>query len=90
MKTSEIVGVEALARWENNSLGPLSPNEFITIAEDGGMVAKLGEYLLDRAFSQAAKWHEKYKHFTLGVSINLSPYQVMNQRFFTELQHYLK
>ncbi len=89
MKTKEIVGVEALARWNNEKLGYVSPDEFITIAEDSGMMTVLGEHLMQKAFSQVERWEKKHPSFTLSMAINLSPYQIMSQRFSDGLRKIL-
>jgi len=65
-----ISGFEALLRWRHPDKGMISPAEFIPIAEDIGLIASLGEWVLREACSEAVKWPAEVK-----VSVNLSPVQ---------------
>jgi diguanylate cyclase (GGDEF)-like protein len=69
-QTGDVVGVEALLRWEHPIYGELSPAEFIPIAENAGLLPSLGEWVLNCAMTDAKKWP------TLEVSVNLSPVQM--------------
>jgi diguanylate cyclase (GGDEF)-like protein len=66
----EIVGFEALLRWEHEVRGRIAPNVFIPLAEDNGMIIPIGAWVLKEACRQAASWSNK-----LTVAINLSPVQ---------------
>jgi len=66
----EIVGFEALLRWEHEARGRIAPNVFIPLAEDNGMIIPIGAWVLKEACRQAASWSNK-----LMVAINLSPVQ---------------
>jgi EAL domain-containing protein (putative c-di-GMP-specific phosphodiesterase class I) len=66
----EIVGFEALARWQHPTRGMVPPGEFISLAEDSGVIVQLGEWVLREACRQAASWVRP-----LHVAINLSPVQ---------------
>ncbi len=68
-RTGDIVGVEALLRWYHPVHGEISPAAFIPIAENSGLLPELGEWVLDRAMSDAARWPK------LDVAVNLSPVQ---------------
>jgi diguanylate cyclase (GGDEF)-like protein len=70
-----IVGVEALLRWEHPSRGFIPPSLFIPVAEQIGLMEQLGEFVLQRALSDAARWPDLY------VSVNLSPTQVRDRTF---------
>ena len=63
-------GVEALLRWTHPERGPLSPTEFIAVAEHTGLIQPLSNWVLKRAIGQAAKWYGRGK--LIPVSINLS------------------
>ena len=51
-----VIGFEALARWENASLGSISPDVFIPVAEETGLIVPLGDQLLRRACLEAKSW----------------------------------
>jgi diguanylate cyclase (GGDEF)-like protein len=65
--TDRIVGFEALARWTHGTRGVIAPVEFIPVAEDLGLINKLGEWVMRRACREAAGWPEE-----IGVAVNLS------------------
>jgi len=66
----ECCGAEALVRWRHPERGLIFPDLFITIAEESGLIASLGEWILRRACADAAKWPSHLK-----VAVNLSPMQ---------------
>jgi EAL domain-containing protein (putative c-di-GMP-specific phosphodiesterase class I) len=65
-----IVGAEALLRWTHPSRGQIVPATFVPIAEQCGVMSRLGEFVLARALADAARWPD------LGIAVNLSPVQV--------------
>lgn len=67
----EITGFEALARWDHGELGAIPPSTFIPIAEENGLITKLGEQVLVRACETAAAWRQPCK-----VAVNISPIQI--------------
>src|SRR6185295_10763065 len=67
---NEVVGCEALLRWHHPTRGMVSPAEFIPVAEDTGLIATLGEWVLQTACAQAARWPAHLK-----VAVNVSPVQ---------------
>ena len=69
-RTGEIVGMEALARWNHPIRGMIKPEAFIGLAEEMGMIEALGETVLRQACKDAVKWPLK-----LNVAVNLSPLQ---------------
>ena len=77
-----IVGVEALARWTHPTRGPIAPSVFIPLAEQSGLMNRLGEIVLRQALADAARWPN------LFVSVNLSPVQ-MRTRGLVELMRAL-
>ena len=70
----KIIGTEALLRWSNPTLGDVSPDEFIPIAEQLGLIVQLGEFVLDKALRDTGEWMQKYDP-DLTVAVNLSPRQ---------------
>jgi diguanylate cyclase (GGDEF)-like protein len=72
-KTHELCGMEALVRWRHPQKGLIPPGQFIPIAEETGLINKIGEWLLERACTEAAAWPKPIK-----VAVNLSPVQLGN------------
>ena len=70
------VGFEALARWAHPVRGAIAPNVFVPIAEDCGLIHALGQWALEEACRQAARWPEPIR-----VAVNLSPVQLSEPRF---------
>jgi EAL domain-containing protein (putative c-di-GMP-specific phosphodiesterase class I) len=70
-----IAGVEALLRWNHPARGFVPPSVFVPVAEEAGLMDRLGEFALRRAISDAAGWGDLY------VSVNLSPVQVRDRAF---------
>ncbi|MDJ0732202.1 MAG: EAL domain-containing protein [Crocosphaera sp.] len=84
LETSQLIGFEALLRWQNPNQGWISPTRFIPIAEETGLVVPLGEWVLQEACHQTSVWQS---HFPfpkpLRISVNISSYQ-LNQADFVE------
>jgi diguanylate cyclase (GGDEF)-like protein len=71
------VAFEALVRWEHPQLGLLLPDTFIPMAEETGLIAEVGRFVLAEAVGQAASWQRRYPTGEpLQVTVNLSPLQV--------------
>ena len=68
--TEEVVGFEALVRWDHPVRGLVSPNSFIPIAEEIGLIPRIGEWVIRTACAEAARWPEN-----LRLAVNLSPLQ---------------
>jgi diguanylate cyclase (GGDEF)-like protein len=71
LKDDRIIGFEALARWNNRTLGTIPPDVFIPIAEETGLINALGDQLFRRACFDAGAWPE-----TLTLAFNVSPIQL--------------
>ena len=69
-----LIGFEALVRWTHPQRGPISPAEFLPVAEDTGLVVAIGQYVLEHALSQLAQWRRLRSD--LQMSVNLSPRQL--------------
>ena len=78
LKTQRIVGMEALVRWEHPQRGLLSPEEFVPVAEEIGLITSLGRWVLYEACRQMRQWQERYPYYDppLNVSVNLSGKQL--------------
>ncbi|WP_206957682.1 sensor domain-containing protein [Trinickia acidisoli] len=73
LQTSRVTGVEALLRWTDQELGPVSPGTFIPIAEENGLIVPIGEWVMQQACFQAQVWQETLPG--VRMSVNLSPRQ---------------
>lgn len=88
LETSEIIGIEALLRWNHPVLGNVSPSEFIPVAEETDQIFELGEWVLWKACQQLKDWHE-LDIPKLSVSINVSAKQFEQKNFTRKLQRIL-
>jgi diguanylate cyclase (GGDEF)-like protein len=77
LETRQIKGFEALLRWQHPQKGLIGPDEFITMAEETGLIVQLGEWVLREACQQLATWKESYSDcIELSISVNLSSKQL--------------
>lgn len=77
LSTSSVIGFEALARWKDPEMGSISPNEFIPVAEDSGLVVQLGRWALNEAMQQLARWDlHRGNVVPVKMNVNLSPIQM--------------
>jgi diguanylate cyclase (GGDEF)-like protein/PAS domain S-box-containing protein len=77
ISSGELVGVEALIRWQHPRRGLLMPEKFIDVAEDSGLIVPIGEWVIEHACAQVRKWQGVVKP-DLKVSVNLSVGQVID------------
>ncbi|MBW0148948.1 putative bifunctional diguanylate cyclase/phosphodiesterase [Marinobacter arenosus] len=75
-----VVGMEALARWYDDELGYVPPNEFVSVAEASGLMVQLGNYVLDRSLEDFSTL-PRQKAFPLELSVNISVLQFMQPGF---------
>jgi diguanylate cyclase (GGDEF)-like protein len=80
----DLLGVEALARWRHPALGTLTPDRFIELAEDSGLIVRLGARLLEQACEQAARWYAMSPHVPF-VSVNLAVRQIRHPGLVAEV-----
>jgi diguanylate cyclase (GGDEF)-like protein len=78
--TGEILGLEALCRWEHDRLGSIRPDQFIHIAEETGLIFELGDIVFAKACRDVKVFSEKFGR-DLGISINISPIQLLKYDF---------
>jgi diguanylate cyclase (GGDEF)-like protein/PAS domain S-box-containing protein len=82
-----IAGFEALARWDHPKLGRLSPSEFISIAEEIGLIVDLGLFVLDRAAKQLAQWQALSRsREPIFCSVNVSSRQLLRHDLIQDLR----
>ncbi len=74
-----VAGFEALARWHSPQLGWVTPDRFIPVAEDSGLIVPLGEWVLNEACRQLAVWRRARP--SLRVAVNVSPLQLAREDF---------
>ena len=85
-----IAGFEALARWDHPKLGRLSPAEFITIAEEIGLIVDLGLFVLERAARQLSTWQaENRGRDPIFTSVNVSSRQLLRHDLIQDLRSVL-
>ncbi len=76
LATGEVVGVEALVRWQHPERGLLSPAEFLPVAEETGLIAPLGGWVIEESCRQAARWADaRHGSGPLAVAVNLTARQ---------------
>lgn len=86
LKTSALIGFEALVRWQHSTQGFISPCEFIPIAEETGFIIPLGMWVLKEACRQLQAWHLKFPQRTeIAISINLASKQLRDPEFIKQL-----
>jgi diguanylate cyclase (GGDEF)-like protein len=78
VRTSEIVGVEALVRWRHPERGLVPPTEFIPLAEESGLIVPIGEWVLRTACRQARAWQRLTRRL-LRIAVNLSAKQFKDE-----------
>jgi EAL domain-containing protein (putative c-di-GMP-specific phosphodiesterase class I) len=77
LKSGEVAGFEALARWEHEERGEISPTEFIPVAEESGLILHLGRWVMDKAAKTLAEWDRNAgRQLPCYVAVNLSAIQV--------------
>jgi diguanylate cyclase (GGDEF)-like protein len=84
VESGDLVGFEMLARWRSPQLGLVSPDTFIPVAEEIGVISDLSEQLMAQAFVDAREWNER-----LTLSVNISPVQLRDPWFAQKLLKHL-
>jgi len=73
LKTGQLLAVEALVRWQHPTRGLLTAADFITVAEETGLVVNIGRWVFAEACRQLAAWKRDYPDLELVVRVNMSP-----------------
>ena len=80
LKSGEVAGLEALLRWRHPDRGLLEPADFVSVAEDSGLIEPIGRWVQERACRQVLEWHEQRPdERPFDVSVNLSARQVAHR-----------
>jgi diguanylate cyclase (GGDEF)-like protein/PAS domain S-box-containing protein len=78
--SGEVTGLEALVRWQHPERGLLDPRDFVSIAEDSGLIEPIGRWVQESASRQALEWHEQRPdQRPLDIAVNLSARQVAHR-----------
>ena len=87
LETSQLVGLEALIRWQHPEQGFIRPDQFIPIAEEIGLIKELGLWVLETACRQLRHWQTQFAQYAhLGMNINVSPVQLKQPRLVQKIQ----
>ena len=81
-----VFGAEALLRWQHPKRGPVSPSEFIPVAERTGLIIPLGSWVLGTACTQLAEWSRQPEMAQLTLSVNVSAHQFGQANFVEQVQ----
>lgn len=87
LEDGRIVGAEALVRWERSGRGMVPPHEFIHLAEEGGFILSLGDWVLRTACCQAVEWSRA--GLPLRIAVNVSVSQLQQPDFVDQVRHAL-
>jgi EAL domain-containing protein (putative c-di-GMP-specific phosphodiesterase class I) len=82
-----MIGVEALLRWNSHDLGPISPGEFIPVAEESGLIVSIGTWVLEEACRQCRVWFDS--GHSLKTAVNVSAWQFARPDFVDIVQKIL-
>jgi diguanylate cyclase (GGDEF)-like protein/PAS domain S-box-containing protein len=89
--SGEVTGLEALVRWRHPQRGLLDPRDFVSVAEDSGLIEPIGRWVQESACRQVIEWHEQRPdQRPLDVSVNLSARQVAHRDLADSISEILK
>ena len=87
----ELIGFEALVRWHNPHKGWISPDKFIPVAEEIGLIDDLGWWILQEACTQISIWHQLFPHQTpLTINVNFSAMQLKQLELVSQIEEILE
>lgn len=89
LQTGHVVGAEALLRWRHPEAGLISPEAFIPVAEESGMIREIGEWVLQQACTDAQLWKNRQLDFG-HVAVNLSGVQIQHAEFVASAKRILQ
>ncbi len=87
-RSGEVRSLEALVRWQSPERGLIPPLDFISYAEESGLIVPLGRWVMLDVMQQVAKWREK--SINLRVAVNVSARQLADQTIFSDLKQALR
>ncbi|RDZ10971.1 GGDEF domain-containing protein [Priestia megaterium] len=89
LKTSDVIGAEALIRWNSAKFGTVYPNEFLPILEEVGLIVPVGKWVLEEACKQMKTWTELNSKAS-KIGVNVSPIQLKSSRFVADIEQILQ
>jgi len=89
LAAGRMVGTEALIRWNHPDLGSVSPSEFIPVAEKSRLIVPLGNWVLQKALEQNAKWYRDHRQ-SLIIAVNVSPIQLRQSQFVNNVSRWIQ
>ncbi len=91
LETGEIREFESLIRWQHPTRGMIPPNDFISIAEETGLIIPIGKWILEESCRQMHQWQEEYQMAKpLSISVNLSAKQLMHPSLTAQVREILE
>lgn len=87
--TNQVVGLEALVRWQHPVRGLLYPRDFLPLAEETRLITQVSEWVMNQAFREVGHWIRS-GHQDLRLAVNLSPIQVEHPKFVDTLMHQVR
>ena len=88
--TGRTIGMEALVRWEDPDRGLVAPGLFIPAAEETGLIAPIGEWVLGAALADLHDWRTESGHTDVWVAVNISSRQLLSPTLVDEVEHALR
>ena len=89
LKDGWVVGVEALIRWRHPERGIIPPSDFIPVAEECGVIVKIGRQVLEKSCRQLGEWMKLMPGRPLAMTVNISPRELAEPNFIQELRQVL-
>ncbi len=87
--TNQLIGMEALVRWQHKTMGIISPQQFIPLAESMGLIVELDRYVMKEAMKQVVKWYKEGLNPGI-LALNLSIKQLQSKDFISTLKNILR
>ncbi|TXH30831.1 MAG: EAL domain-containing protein, partial [Actinobacteria bacterium] len=88
--TGRTIGMEALVRWEDPDRGLVAPGLFIPAAEETGLIAPIGEWVLDAALTDIRQWRDEFGLTDIWVAVNISSRQLLSPTLVDEVERALQ
>jgi len=90
LNDGSLIGFEALVRWHSSSQGAISPESFIPVAEETGLIVRLDRWVLRSACRQLAEWHKQFPGSSgLKISVNVSSFDLREIDFVETIEQVL-